>query len=240
MTGGERFIVALDTPSAEAAARLAAVLRGRVGGLKIGLELFVSSGPAVVATLREAGGLPVMLDLKLHDIPSTVAGAVAAAARLGAAWVTVHALAGEQALRRAREAALEAASAAGLRPPRLLAVTILTSHAAADLARLGIEGSPAEAVVRLARLAREAGADGAVCSPLEVAAVREAFAGGEIVVPGVRPAGRRPPADDQARTATPAEAVARGADRLVVGRPVTAASDPVAAVEELVRDLEGA
>ncbi len=237
MTARERVLVAFDTPEAEVALRLAAALRGQVGGFKVGLELFASRGPAIVAKIRDSG-LPIFLDLKLHDIPNTVAGAAAAAARLGVAWLTVHALGGPEMIRRAAEASAAAAVGVGLPAPTILAVTLLTSQSAADLEGLGIEGPPERAVLRLARLALEAGAGGIVCSALEVASVREIFPQGELVVPGIRPAGASPDCDDQVRVATPAGAIARGADRVVVGRPITRAQDPVAAAEAIVREIE--
>ncbi|MCX8100343.1 MAG: orotidine-5'-phosphate decarboxylase [Geminicoccaceae bacterium] len=223
-------LAAIDRPDLEGALALARGLVGAVGGLKLGLELFVAEGPAAVRALA-ATGLPIFLDLKLHDIPNTVAGAVRAAAGLGATLLTVHAAGGRAML----EAAVQAARAAAVRP-RLLAVTVLTSLDAGDLEATGVAVAPLEQAVRLARLAREAGLDGVVCSPQEIAAVRAAL-GREplVVVPGIRPAGG--PAGDQKRVATPAEALARGADLLVIGRPITAAPDPRAAALAIAREL---
>jgi orotidine-5'-phosphate decarboxylase len=235
-------MVALDTPDADGAAALARRLRGRVGGFKIGLELFNSGGAALVPRIRDAGDA-VFLDLKLHDIPNTVAGAAAAIARRGVSYFTVHALGGAAMIRRGVEAAGEAARAAGLEPPLLLAVTVLTSHDDDELSHIGLAGPCASAVLRLAALARDAGAGGVVCSALEVAAVRDTFPRGTLVVPGIRPAQGAVGAvgsDDQARTAGPAAAVARGADLLVIGRPITRAPDPVAAAEAIVDELERA
>jgi len=227
----ERLIAALDVAQAAPAAALAKALAGRVGLVKVGLELFVAAGPAGVAHVAEAG-LPLFLDLKLHDIPNTVAGAVRSASALGVAMLTLHAAGGAAMMSAAREAA-EAAS--GSRP-LLLAVTVLTSLREPDLAALGLAGPAEAAVLRLARLALDSGADGLVCSAREVAALREAFGPAPaLVVPGVRPAGA--PADDQARTATPREAVAAGADWLVVGRPLTRADNPVAAAEAIAASL---
>ncbi|MCL6609532.1 MAG: orotidine-5'-phosphate decarboxylase, partial [Geminicoccaceae bacterium] len=202
------IVAAIDRPDLESARALARELVGAVGGLKLGLELFVAEGPAGVRALA-ATGLPIFLDLKLHDIPATVAGAVRAAAGLGAALLTVHASGGRAML----EAAVRAARAAPS-PPRLLAVTVLTSLDSSDLAATGVTDAPLDQAVRLARLAREAGLDGVVCSPHEIAAVRAAL-GPEplLVVPGIRPAGEA--VGDQKRVATPAEAHARGADLLV-------------------------
>ena len=205
--------------------------------VKVGLELFVAAGPAVVTQLRDQGKR-VFLDLKFHDIPATMAGACRSAARLGAQLITVHACAGSEALRAAQAAAQESASAAGLPDPTLLAVTVLTSW---DSARFAAELSidePVEAYVpRLAELAAAAGIGGCVCSPLEVAALRaahpEPFA---LVTPGIRPAGAA--LGDQQRVLTPAQALAAGASQLVIGRPITAAPDPAAAFAACCRELE--
>ncbi len=223
-------LVAIDRPDLGGALALARGLVGAVGGLKLGLELFVAEGPAAVRALATTG-LPIFLDLKLHDIPNTVAGAVRAAAGLGAALLTVHAAGGRAML----EAAVQAARASPS-PPRLLAVTVLTSLDDADLAATGVAGAPLEQAVRLARLAREAGLDGVVCSPQEIAAVRAALGPGPlVVVPGIRPAGGA--AGDQKRIATPAEALAAGADLLVIGRPITTAPDPRAAARAIVAEI---
>jgi len=234
VTPRDRILVALDHPDADAAVELARRLAGEVGGFKIGLELFVSHGPSIVERIRD-GGMPVFLDLKLHDIPNTVAGAAAAAGRMGVSFLTVHALGGQEMIRRAVEASAEAAERARLSPPTVLAVTVLTSHDDDSLGRLGIAGPCSEAVVRLAALARAAGAPGMVCSPLEVGAVRRAVPGAVLVVPGIRPAGAA--LDDQARVASPASAVAAGADLLVVGRPITRADDPAAAARAIAREI---
>jgi orotidine-5'-phosphate decarboxylase len=205
--------------------------------VKVGLELFVAAGPAVVTQLRDQGKR-VFLDLKFHDIPATMAGACRSAARLGAELITVHACAGSEALRAAQAAAQESAAAAGLPAPTLLAVTVLTSW---DPARFAAElaiDEPVEAYVpRLAELAAAVGIGGCVCSPLEVAALRaahpEPFA---LVTPGIRPAGVA--LGDQQRVLTPAQALAAGASQLVIGRPITAAPDPAAAFAACCRELE--
>ena len=232
-----RTFVALDTPDIDRARALARMLAGRVGGFKVGLEAFVALGPSLVDELRGLGHV-VFLDLKFHDIPNTVAGASSAAARCGVSLFTVHALGGPAMIARAVEAS-RAATPPGSQAPVVLAVTILTSHDDQSLRRVGIEGTSADAVPRLAALAREAGAGGVVCSPLEVAAARRVFPAGLLVVPGIRPktAGERP-LDDQARVASPAEAVRAGADLIVVGRPITAASDPVAAAAAIADDID--
>lgn len=230
-TAAARLAVALDTQDQAQAGAWACALAGRVGVAKIGLELFAAAGPPAVAAVR-GSGLPVFLDLKLHDIPNTVAGAVRSASRLGVAMLTVHAAGGAAMVAAAREAA----EAAGTGRPMILAVTVLTSLSAADLAATGVDDDPAPQVLRLARLAVAAGADGLVCSPLEVAPLRAALGPSvPLVVPGIRPSGSA--TDDQARVMTPAEAVAAGADWLVIGRPVTRAPDPAAAAEAIAASL---
>jgi orotidine-5'-phosphate decarboxylase len=232
----DRIFVALDTPDIARARTLARALAGGVGGFKIGLEAFVACGPKLVDEMRGAGHI-VFLDLKFHDIPNTVAGASAAAARLGVAFLTVHALGGPAMIARAVEAS-RAGAPAGVDAPVVLAVTILTSHDDEALRRIGIEGPCADAVPRLAALAREAGAGGIVCSPLEVASARLVFPEGVLVVPGIRPETPEARAlDDQSRVASAATAVAAGADRIVVGRPITGAVDPAAAAAAIADDM---
>ena len=204
--------------------------------VKVGLELFVQAGPEVVAQLREQG-LRVFLDLKFHDIPATMAGACRRAAALGAELITVHACAGSEALQAAQAAAIEGAQAAGQPLPTLLAVTVLTSWQEQRLQQeLAISQGIAERVPALAQLAATAGIGGCVCSPLEAAALRsqhpEPFA---LVTPGIRPKGAA--AGDQARVMGPAEAIAAGASQLVIGRPITQASDPSAAFAQCCAEL---
>jgi orotidine-5'-phosphate decarboxylase len=224
-----RIIAAVDTTDLATAQEWARTLTPQVGMLKLGLAFFLAHGPAGVRAVTEA---PVFLDLKLHDIPNTVAGGVSAVLSLGAAMLTLHAAGGSAMIAAARHAA----EAAGAARPKLLAVTVLTSLSAAALAETGVADSPREQVRRLARLALAAGADGLVCSPQEVAMLRDEI-GPEplLVVPGIRPAGS--PAGDQARTLTPREAVAAGADWLVIGRPITEAPDPAAAAARIAADL---
>ncbi len=232
----ERTFVALDTRDLGRARELARVLAGRVGGFKIGLEAFVAFGPSLIEEMRGLGHV-VFLDLKFHDIPNTVAGAAAAETRLGVGFFTVHALGGQTMIARAVEASRTSAPS-GSQPPVVLAVTILTSHDDASLQRIGIDGDCATAVPRLAALAKEAGAGGVVCSPLEVAAARRAFPEGVLVVPGIRPETDGPrPTDDQARVASPSAAVLAGADRIVVGRPITEAQDPAVAASAIADDI---
>ena len=232
----ERVFVPLDTPDRDRALRLVQQLSGAVGGFKIGLELFAACGPDIVREIRERGA-SVFLDLKLHDIPNTVAGAAAAIARLGIDFYTVHAAGGPEMIRRAVEAAGGAAAEAGTRAPTTLAVTVLTSLNESDLDTVGLVGPTSEAAARLASLARDAGAGGVVCSPLEVEAVRRVFPEGTLMVPGIRPHDGIGSDDDQARTATPGRAVALGANRLVIGRPITRAKDPAAAARGIAREI---
>jgi len=233
----DRIIVALDGMTPEQAMALARSLP-ELRWVKVGLELFVAGGPAVVLQLRDQGKR-VFLDLKFHDIPATMAGACRSAARLGAELITVHASAGSAALGAAQAAALESAAAAGLPAPTLLAVTVLTSWQQPRFAsELAIAEPLAAYVPRLAQLAAAADIGGCVCSPLEVAALRaahpEPFA---LVTPGIRPAGAA--LGDQQRVLTPAQAVAAGASQLVIGRPITAAPDPGAAFAACCRELGG-
>ncbi len=235
--GKDRIFVAVDTPHAEIARDLVRALRYCVGGFKIGLQLFCSHGPTLVREIRDVG-LPVFVDLKLHDIPNTVAGAAAAIAQLGVDYFTVHAGGGSAMVRQAADASAEAAVSEGLDSPTVLAVTVLTSIDASCLQEIGWNGSVEDATVRLAKLARDAGAGGLVSSPLEVETMREVFPEGTLVVPGIRPAAADVAGDDQSRVATPARAVALGADFLVIGRPITRADDPTAAARNIAVELE--
>jgi orotidine-5'-phosphate decarboxylase len=228
-SGRDRICAAVDFPSWREAEPFARAVAPEVGMLKVGLELFAAEGPPVVRA-AEALGRPVFLDLKLHDIPNTVEGAARSAASSGASLLTVHAAGGDEMVRAAVR------GAAGR--VRILAVTVLTSLDDEALSRIGLAGPAAEAVLRLARLAVGAGADGIVCSPHEVAAVRRAVGHGPLlVVPGVRPAGAA--RGDQARVATPAEAVAAGADVVVIGRPLREGGDPAGAARAIAATLHG-
>lgn len=228
-----RVLVALDVASANEAFALADRLRGSVGGFKIGKQLFTAEGPSIVRTLAERGDR-VFLDLKFHDIPNTVAGAVKAAAATGAWMINVHAAGG----RRMMEAAAAAAAVSGrAKRPLVIGVTVLTSLDAVQLAETGVKDSVLDHVGRLARLARASGLDGVVASPQEIAAIREACGPDFLIVtPGIRSAADRPAGDDQVRTLGPAEAIAAGASYLVVGRPITAAADPLAAARQMAEE----
>jgi orotidine-5'-phosphate decarboxylase len=229
MTNRAPIAVALDAPDLETAARWAGLVTPYVSTVKIGLELYLRYGPDAVASIRGASGVQVFLDLKLHDIPATVAGATRAVARLRPGLLTVHAVAGPAAIRAAVQAAPDT---------RIAAVTVLTSLGDADLARIGMAGQVRDAVRRLAVLAVAAGARGLVCSPREVASVR-AEVGPEItlITPGIRMAGTDAQDQDRARVATPEEALSAGADLLVIGRPITGAPDPGAAAAAIGASL---
>ena len=224
-----RLAVALDYPDAEQALRLVDSLDHTCQWFKVGMELYYAAGNTIVHQLRDRG-FDVFLDLKLHDIPNTVAGAVRSATQPGAGLLTLHASGGSAMM----TAAAEAAKAPG--SPRLLAVTVLTSMDAAQLAGTGVTASPADQVLRLAKLATQSGIDGFVCSAEEVAAVRLATGPDTLlVIPGIRPAGAA--IGDQKRIATPAQAIAHGASMLVVGRPITQAADPAAAAQAILDEI---
>jgi orotidine-5'-phosphate decarboxylase len=236
LKGRERIIAALDVPGPAAASALAARLAGHVGMYKIGLELFVAHGRASLDSVRPFG-LPVFLDLKLHDIPQTVEAAARGAGALGAAMVTVHASGGSAMVTAARSGLAAGAHKAGVAPAKLLAVTVLTSLAADDLRAIGFGGAPVETVLRLSRMAIEAGADGVVCSPEEVAEVRRELGPGPlVVVPGVRPEGMA--LGDQRRVGTPRAAIQAGASYVVLGRPLRDAPDPAAAADSVAASID--
>jgi orotidine-5'-phosphate decarboxylase len=224
------LIVALDFSEARAALDVATQLAPHVGGFKVGLELLMGPGPGTVAAVRELG-LPVFVDAKLHDIPNTVNRAARALGAVGARWVTAHGAGGQAML----EAAVEGLNvgAAG-HDSGVLAITVLTSLSADDLVATGLNATPGRQVARMARLAAAAGTEGVVCAVRELGDVAQVAPELVKVTPGIRPAASAP--DDQMRVATPSEAVARGADWIVVGRPVTRAADPVAAASAIVTE----
>jgi orotidine-5'-phosphate decarboxylase len=220
----DRLVIALDLSSRDEILRLVDELRGTVGVFKIGLQAFIANGPEIVREVV-ASGERVFLDLKIHDIPNTAKHAVAEAVSLGAFMATVHAAGGEAMLRACAHDSL-----------LVLGVTVLTSLDEAELARIGLRGSPVENAVRLARLAKDSGLRGVVASPLEITSIREACGAGFVILtPGIRPAGAD--AGDQRRTMTPGEAVAAGADYIVVGRPITSAADPRSAALRIVEEM---
>jgi len=228
----DRLAIALDLPSAESALAMVDRLDGQCRWFKVGMELYYTAGASLVRTLRDRG-FEVFLDLKLHDIPNTVAGAVRSVTTTGASLLTLHASGGE----RMMQAAAEAAAAPGA--PRLLAVTVLTSMDAAALNHIGITSSPSEQAIRLARLAQRSGLNGMVCSPQEIALFRAELAPETLLVaPGIRPAGAE--AGDQRRIAAPGAAIRDGASLLVVGRPITQAADPAAAAAAILTEIASA
>ena len=257
---GDRIIVALDVPDRAGALNLTERLSGLVSTFKIGSELFTAEGPSLVREVVDSGA-GVFLDLKFHDIPNTVAGACASSARLGVSILNVHALGGEDMMRVAARSVAESWRAGNAPPetctggpawpflsrdvagsgqgrrPAIIAVTVVTSMDVASLSQVGISSSVQEEVVRLATLARDAGLDGVVASPNEIEIIRERVARDRfmIVTPGVRPAWAE--SGDQKRIATPAEAVRRGADFIVIGRPITASPDPRAAAERTIEEI---
>ncbi|HEV2836085.1 MAG TPA: orotidine-5'-phosphate decarboxylase [Pyrinomonadaceae bacterium] len=235
----EKLIVALDVDTPDQALSLVKELRDVAGMFKIGSQLFTLGGPQIVKDLVSSGA-KVFLDLKFHDIPYQVAGAARSAAQLGVSMFTIHASGGREMMRRAVEAVTEVAERERISRPAVLAVSVLTSIDAAALSQIGVNSSPQEAVLRLVKLAEESGVDGFVASPREAQMIRETVASRTllIVTPGIRPADAG--ADDQQRVATPEAALRAGADYLVVGRPITAAADPVAAAREIAFEMERA
>ncbi len=228
MTPADRILCAIDTPDLTAATALAKSLSGTIGGIKLGKEFFTAQGPDGVRHIAQTGH-KIFLDLKFHDIPNTVAGAVAAAMTLDCFMLTIHASGGPAMIR-------AAADARGETGPKIVAVTVLTSLGDDDLASVGQLGPAAQQVMRLGKMARAAGADGLVASPHEVAALRSALgADCLLVVPGVRPVWAS--TDDQVRIMTPAEAVKAGADYLVIGRPITRAKNPRDAARRIADEI---
>ncbi len=229
------IIAALDVPSPEEALALVEKLHAHVGAFKIGKELFTIAGPEIVRAVRKTGA-SVFLDLKFHDIPNTVAKAVASAVKLDVQMLTIHTCGGAAMMKAAEKSAQETAKSLGTEPPLVLGVTVLTSMDANELALTGVDISPAKQVERLARLAADSGLRGLVCSPLEITALRS-FLPSEmnLVTPGIRKA--TDASDDQKRTLSPKEAVTAGASWIVVGRPIYKAEDPVAAAREILASL---
>jgi orotidine-5'-phosphate decarboxylase len=227
------LVVALDVSTGDEALQLGEALHRHVDGFKVGLELLMGEGPAIVSKVA-ALGAPVFVDAKLHDIPNTVAGAASRLGSIGARWVTVHASGGEEMMR----AAMESLAASSDGDAGILAVTVLTSLDAVTLEGVGFSRSPAEHVTALARLAVAAGVEGVVCAVPEATSVNALELDLTVVTPGIRPAGSE--RADQKRVATPTEAIKAGADMLVVGRPITAAADPVAAALSVAREIKAA
>lgn len=235
LTPAQRILCALDTTDPHGAYGLAAKLRKYVGGIKLGLEFFGAQGPSGFAHVAKSG-MPIFLDLKLHDIPSTVAKAIHALMPLKPMIMTIHTGGGTAMMKAAAEAATLAAQNVGCARPAIVGVTILTSLDEDDLKAVGLSTPVSSQVVRMAKLAQESGLDGVVCSPAEITAIREACGPGfKLVVPGIRPAGSA--AGDQKRVMTPSEAISHGADYIVIGRPITMAADPVRAARDIAEEL---
>ena len=233
----DRLLVALDVESGARALQLADALNGVADGLKVGSRLFTLEGPPLVKALV-ARGARVFLDLKFHDIPNTVAQAVDAAVQTGAWMIDVHASGGSAMMQAAAKAARDAAARAGRPPPLMIAITVLTSMDEAALRETGVERALLPQVVALARMAQSAGLDGVVCSPHEIASIRQACGNDfTIVTPGIRGAAAGAEKNDQMRTMGPAEAIRAGAGYLVVGRPIIAAPDPRVAAQRIVEEL---
>jgi orotidine-5'-phosphate decarboxylase len=230
------IIVALDVPTAEEALKLVEQVAPVTGGFKIGSELFTSAGPEIIKRIR-ALGAPVFLDLKFHDIPNTVAKAVAAAVKLDVQMLTVHTSGGSEMLKAAEQIAQESAWRLGHAPPLVLGVTVLTSLDSNSLSEIGLDANVTRQVRRLANMANKAGLRGLVCSPREVAELRQMLpASSQLVTPGIR--AETDPPDDQKRTLTPREAISVGANWLVIGRPIYAAENPRAAAERILASIK--
>ncbi len=235
LSPSERILCALDTTDPHWAYGLAGKLRKYVGGVKLGLEFFGACGPSGFAHVAKSG-VPIFLDLKLHDIPNTVAKAIHALMPLKPSIMTIHTGGGPAMMRAAAEAATKAAYDMGCARPILVGVTILTSLDEDDLQAIGLSTPLKSQVVRMAKLAQKSGLDGVVCSPLEITAIREACGPDfELVVPGIRPTGSA--VGDQKRVMTPAEAISKGADYIVIGRPITQSDDPKKAAQDIAADI---
>lgn len=231
----ERIFCALDTTETSRAVQLAKSLKGYVGGLKLGLEFYCANGADGFKAVADTG-MPIFLDLKFHDIPNTVAGAVRAVMPLAPKILTIHTQGGHEMMRRAADEATEQAAKLGVEKPWVVGVTLLTSLDDNDLASMSVQGTTETVVPTLARLAERSGLDGIVCSPKEIGLVRaQTGPDFKLVVPGIRPAGSD--AGDQKRVMTPTDAVSAGASVLVIGRPITQASDPVAAAQAIAASL---
>ena len=231
----DRIFCAIDTTDLDHAIDLASKLSGVIGGAKLGKEFFAAHGPQGVQAVAKVG-MPIFLDVKYHDIPNTVAGAIRAVTPMGLKIVNVHAAGGIEMMKRAGEAARETAAKAGVEAPWVIAVTILTSMDQHDLDDVGLKGPIDERVVKLAELTQKAGLDGVVCSAREITSVRAACGPDfKLITPGIRPAWAA--SNDQKRVVTPADAVAMGSDVLVIGRPITKADDPVDAARRIVAEV---
>lgn len=238
MPAKNKLIVALDVKTRDHALALVNELRGVAGMFKVGSQLFTAAGPQIVRDIIALDS-KVFLDLKFHDIPHQVAGAARAAAELGVSLFTIHASGGSEMMRRAVEATADVGDKTGVHSA-VLAISVLTSMDASTLEEIGVSSTPTESVLRLVKLAENAGVDGVVASPQEIATIRNTFAKPDflVVTPGIRPAQNE--SEDQKRVATPAAAISAGASYIVVGRPITGAADPVAAAHEIVAEMQQA
>lgn len=231
----DRIFCALDTTSVGEAVALAETLKGTIGGVKLGLEFFCAAGPTGFEAVAKTG-MPIFLDLKFHDIPNTVAGAIRSVMPLAPKILTIHTQGGPEQLRRAADMATEAAITCNVTKPWVVGVTILTSLDDADLSAIGVNDPVTDQVARLAALANDSGLDGMVCSPKEITLARAAtHPDFKLIVPGIRPAGSA--VGDQKRVMTPLDAVSAGADVLVIGRPITTADDPAEAARAIAASL---
>jgi orotidine-5'-phosphate decarboxylase len=238
MAQSDRIIFALDVGDFESAREWVDRLKGRVGWFKIGLELFTATGPDIVKMVKDSD-IKCFLDLKFHDIPNTVAGAVRSAVRTGADMMTVHLSGGRAMLQAAQDAAGDESGRLGSRRPLIVGVSVLTSLGSDDLTDIGVERNPADQVIHLAKLAASCRLDGMVCSAEDLAHIRRQVpAGLMLVTPGIRPGGSQ--TGDQKRVATPSAALQAGADLLVIGRPISGAPDPSKAVQQIVEEMEAA
>jgi len=238
MAAKDKIIFALDVANTDEAAKWVSVLKGRVGFFKIGLELFTATGPDIVGLVKEAG-IKVFLDLKFHDIPNTVAGAVRSAVRLGVDMMTLHLSGGKAMIAAGVEAAREESANLGITRPKIIGVSVLTSLGDSDMKELGFRANAVEQVMSLLDVALKSGADGMVCSAADLDRIKPlALKGFTIITPGIRPAGVDK--GDQSRIATPASAIKAGSSLLVIGRPISAAADPVKAVELIATEIETA
>ncbi len=238
MAAKDKIIFALDVANTDEAAKWVSVLKGRVGFFKIGLELFTAAGPDIVGMVKEAG-IKVFLDLKFHDIPNTVAGAVRSAVRLGVDMMTLHLSGGRAMIAAGVEAAREESGNLGIKRPKIIGVSVLTSLGDNDMKELGFRANAVEQVMTLLEVALKSGADGMVCSAADLDRIKPFTPKGfTIITPGIRPAGADK--DDQSRIATPASAIKAGSSLLVIGRPISAAADPVKAVELITSEIETA
>jgi len=231
----KKLICAVDKKDVQSALDLCTQIKPSVGLIKLGLEFFTINGPQGVSTIKECG-VPIFLDLKFYDIPNTVAQAVSSAVRVGVDMLTIHASGGKDMMKAASNAAKEVAAKLGIAPPMVLGVTVLTSMDISDLSSIGVSRKLEDQVLSLAHLAKESGLEGIVCSPLEISLIKKEFGDSlKLIVPGIRPEGGG--GDDQKRVMTPTQAIKNGADFIVVGRPITNATNPAEAAQNICNEI---